>query len=163
MKRSHWWPIGITAVLLATVSANFGLLYVAGHDPSLSIEPNYYAKAIAWDSTMAQRTTNARLGWLVVPHLSAFAPDSGAALSVTVSDSTGVPIADATVTVSALYNGRASVVLESTLHQDGGAYRTTLPISHRGQWELRFDVRHGTERFTNTMRVEAAARSGPAS
>ena len=33
MTRSHWWPIGITAVLLVTVCANFGLLYVAGHDP----------------------------------------------------------------------------------------------------------------------------------
>ena len=43
MRRSHWWPVGITVVLLATVCANLGLLYVAGHDASLAIEPNYYA------------------------------------------------------------------------------------------------------------------------
>jgi len=163
MKQHHWWPIGLAAVLLATVCANFALLYVARGDPSLAIEPNYYAKAIAWDSTMAQRTTDARLGWHIVPHLGAFSADAGAVLSITLTDSTGVPIEDATVKVSALYNGRAAVVLESTLRHDAGAYSTTLPVSHRGQWELRFDVRRGAERFTNTARVEATARSGPAS
>jgi len=162
MTRSHWWPIGIAAALLFTVCANFGLLYVAGHDPSIAIEPDYYAKAIAWDSTMAQRTNNARLGWHIEPQLGAFAPNTGAALSVTLTDSTGVPIGDATITVSALYNGRASVVLESTLRYDDGAYRTMIPIAHRGQWELRFDVRRAAERFTNSMRVEATTRSGPA-
>jgi len=163
MTRSHWWPIGVAAALLFTVCANFGLLYVAGHDASTAIEPDYYAKAIAWDSTMAQRTNNARLGWHIVPHLGAFAPSTDATLSVTLSDSAGAPIGDATVTVSALYNGRASVVLESRMHYDDGAYRTTLPIAHRGQWELRFDVRRGAEHFTSSTRVEATTRPGPAS
>ena len=69
MKRGSMWPIGIAAVLLATVAANIALYYVAGNDPSFVIEPNYYAKAIAWDSTMAQSALNQRLGWHLAPAL----------------------------------------------------------------------------------------------
>ena len=163
MKRSTWWPIGIATILATTVAANMALLYVSSGDPSVAIEPNYYAKAVAWDSSMAQSAHNARLGWHLVPRLADFTPRNGAVLTVTLSDSTGARIDDATVNVSALYNGRAGIVLESTLNHGDGAYSTTLPVSHRGQWELRFDVRRGPERFTNTTRVEATARVGPTS
>jgi hypothetical protein len=163
MKRATWWPIGIATVLATTVGANVALLYVSSGDPSLAIEPNYYAKAIAWDSSMAQSARNERLGWHIVPRLGAFTARDGAVLTVTVSDSTGAAIDDASVTVSALYNGRAAVVLEQTLEHADRAYHATLPVSHRGQWELRFDIRRGTERFTNTTRIEATERTGPAS
>ena len=155
MKRSTLWPIGIAAILMTTVGANFALLYVAGDDPSFSIEPNYYAKAVAWDSTMAQSARNAHLAWRVVPALAPFSPEQGAVLTVSVLDSTGASINDATVSVSALYNGRAGVVLQSTLRHADSVYRTTLPVSHKGQWEFRFEVTRGSERFTSAARIEA--------
>ena len=162
MKRSTLWPIGIATILLTTVAVNFALMYVAGDDPSFAIEPNYYAKAVAWDSTMAQSARNEHLGWRVVPALAPFSTNGGAVLSVSVFDSTGAPIDDATVKVAALYNGRANVVLESTLRHADSAYRGSLPVTHRGQWELRFDVTRGSDRFTSTARIEAAeSTSGP--
>ena len=54
MNASRLWPWAIGAVLLITVAANLALFHVAGSDPSFVIEPDYYAKAVAWDSTMAQ-------------------------------------------------------------------------------------------------------------
>ena len=67
MKRGSWWPIGITAVLATTVAANVWVATIASDDPSFAIEPDYYAKAIAWDSTLAQARTNATLGWRLTP------------------------------------------------------------------------------------------------
>jgi hypothetical protein len=162
MKRGTMWPIGIAAVLLTTVGANIALYYVAGNDPSFVIEPNYYAKAIAWDSTMAQSALNQRLGWHLAPAVTAYSARDGATLSVTLTDSVGAPIDDATVKVAAVYNARAATVLESTLRYDRPVYVAHLPVSHRGQWELRFDVSRGGKRFTTTERVEVV-EAGPRS
>jgi len=156
MKRGTMWPIAIGAVLLATVSANIVLYYVAGNDPSFVIEPNYYAKAVAWDSTMAQSALNQRLGWHLSPAMGSYTPRDGAALTVTLTDSVGSAIDDATIKVAAVYNARAGTILESTLHRDRMAYVTRLPVSHGGQWELRFDVTRGGTHFTSTERLDVS-------
>ncbi|HEY9227934.1 MAG TPA: FixH family protein, partial [Gemmatimonadaceae bacterium] len=141
MKPGAAWPYGIAAVLTLTVAANVALYYVAGRDPSFAIEPNYYAKALAWDSTLAQARRNQAFGWRVTPALAAFSRESGGArLSITVTDSAGTPIAGAVVRVYALYNARAGTVLESALRSDRDGYSTHLAVTHSGQWELRFDV-----------------------
>jgi hypothetical protein len=57
--------------------------------------------------------------------------------------------------VSALYNARADRILESTMAPDGDGYTTHLAVDHRGEWELRFDVRRGSDHFTAKTRVEA--------
>ena len=64
--------------------------------------------------------------------------------------------------VAAVYNARAATVLESTLRYDHAMYVAHLPVSHRGQWELRFDVSRGGKRFTTTERVEVV-EAGPRS
>ena len=157
MKRGAWWPIGVAAILTATVGANVWVAVVAGSDPSFSVEPDYYAKAIAWDSTMAQARENQRLGWRVEPRLGAISPASETRLDVALLDSAGAPIRDATVRVAAFFNARASDILNATLKADAADYSTQLPMRHAGEWELRFDVRRGTEHFTSTTRIEAVA------
>ena len=163
MKRGMGWPIGVVAILAATVGLNIYVYHVANDDdPSLAIEPNYYQKAIDWDSTMAQMRQNAALGWHVAPQLSAFTMHDGARLRVTVTDATGAAIPDATVAVAAFFNARAADVFDSTMHRDSTAYATTIPVKFAGVWELRFDVRRGAQRFTSTSRVEAIpAPAGP--
>jgi nitrogen fixation protein FixH len=155
MKRGAWWPIGIATILGATVAGNVWLAVVAGSDPSFSIEPNYYQKAIAWDSTMAQARENQRLGWRLEPRLAAVAPNGESRLDVMLVDSAGAPIRDATVRVAAFFNARASHVVQATLAHDTTDYSARLPIAYAGEWELRFDVRRGREHFTNTRRIEA--------
>jgi hypothetical protein len=161
MKRSSWWPIAVVAILALTVGANFWIYYVANDDQGIAIEPDYYQKAVAWDSTMAQARANRSLAWIVTPSLAAFTPHDGADLRVTLTDSTGAAISDATVTVSAFYNARAGEVSGATLAARAGGYETRLPVHHGGLWELRFDVRRGTVHFTSTSRVEAVPAAGP--
>ena len=157
MKRGAWWPIGVSAILAATVGANVWLAVVAGSDPSFSIEPNYYEKAVAWDSTMAQARENQRLGWRIEPRLGELSANRDTRLDVQLVDSAGAPIRDATVSVAAFFNARASHILHATLKSDTADYTTQLPMTYAGEWELRFDVRRGREHFTNTTRIEAVA------
>jgi nitrogen fixation protein FixH len=160
MKRGAWWPIAIAAILALTVGANFWILAVANSDRGIAIEPDYYQKAVAWDSSMAQARANVALGWRVTPSLAAFTARDGADLRVTLSDSTGAAIADATVKVSAFFNARAGEISDATLVPRSGAYETRLPVHRSGLWELRFDVRRGALHFTSTSRVEAVPAAG---
>jgi nitrogen fixation protein FixH len=162
VKRGALWPIGIIVILGVTVAVNIAVYYVANDDPSVAIEPDYYAKAVDWDSTMAQATRNAALGWHLTTALDPFSVRGGALLHVTLSDSAGIPIPDATVRVAALYNARANIVYDTTLSRDPGGYESQLPVHHGGQWELRFDVTRGATHFTSVARVEAVpAPPGP--
>ncbi len=155
MKRGMGWPIGIVAILVASVGLNFWMLGVANDDPSFAIEPDYYQKAVHWDSTMAQMRENAALAWRLSPSLGRFSLRDGARLEVTLTDASGVVIPDATIRVAAFFNARANDVYDTTLLRDSTGYTAVLPVRHRGVWELRFDVVRGGRRFTSTARVEA--------
>lgn len=157
MKRGLGWPIAIVTILGITVAANIWGAVLAGDDPSFAVEPDYYHKAVNWDSTLAQSRENERLGWRIATTLGAFDVKAGAHLSVTLVDSTGAPIADAVVHVAALYNARADQIFQATLSSTGGTYAAMLPVAHAGEWELRFEVLRGGRKFTSTSRVEAVA------
>ena len=160
MKRGIGWPIGVAAVLALTVGVNIWVAVIAGDDPSFAVEQDYYKKAVSWDSTLAQQRINERLGWRLVPALGSVTRGAATPLNVRLVDSTGTPISDATVRVSAFYNARAGTVLEATLTHDAAGYGAELPIAHLGAWELRFDVRRGSDRFTAVSRIDAVP-SGP--
>ncbi|MEZ4456629.1 MAG: FixH family protein [Gemmatimonadales bacterium] len=51
-------------VLAITVGANGYMLYEANRGMA-AVEPDYYQKAVDFDSTMAQARRNASLGWRV--------------------------------------------------------------------------------------------------
>ena len=156
MKRGTWWPIGITTVLAATVVANIWVMRVASDDPSFAIEPDYYRKAIEWDSTLAQARQDSILGWRLTPNLQVVDATGKTRLSATLTDSTGAPISGAVVKVAALPVARANEVHEVTLAAAGaGEYAAQLDSRREGRWELRFDVRAGSIRFTEVARVEA--------
>ena len=115
MKRGMWWPIGLAGVLAATVAANIWVAAIANDDPSFAIEPDYYRKAVAWDTTLAQARHNALLGWRLTPAMSAIASDGSSLLSARLTDSTGSEISGAVIRVSALAVARASDVHDMTL------------------------------------------------
>ena len=156
MKRGSWWPIGITAVLATTVAANVWVATIASDDPSVAIEPDYYTKAIAWDSTLAQARTNATLGWRLTPTLGPIGPEGRARLRTTLTDSTGTPISNADVRVIALQVARANEVHRAALAASAaGVYETQVDARRPGQWELRFEVTSGSAHFTDIARVDA--------
>jgi nitrogen fixation protein FixH len=155
------WPIGVIATLATVVAGNIWVAVKAGSDPSFAIEPDYYAKAVAWDNVMAQARTNASLRWQLTSQLAPLA-DGQAEIRLVVADSLGMPVRGARVTVSAMHNARASAIHSAQLTADGpDAYVARIPIDRAGMWELRFEVLRGSERYTTSTRVDVARAETP--
>lgn len=158
MRRGTRWPVAVGLILGTCVAANIWIIRLANADPSFAIEPNYYQKALHWDDELAQRERNRALAWQLTPSLSTISADSGAELRVALRDLTGAPLTDAAVTVHAMHNARAGEPLDAELRRTGsGDYVARLPMKRPGLWELRFDVRQGSDHFTARHRLEAWA------
>jgi nitrogen fixation protein FixH len=157
MNAAKLWPIAIVGVLAVTVAANAVLLYEANDREAATVEPDYYRKAVAWDSTLAQRARDAALGWRIDARLGAIARD-GAPLIVRLTDARGLPVAGAAIEVVAIHNIEASRPARAAMRPaPDGAYEARLPLSHAGLWELRFTVTRGAERFTASLRRDTGA------
>jgi len=157
MKRGMQWPIGVGIVLALTVAGNVWLAVIAASDEAFAVEPDYYRKAVHFDDEMALRAESARLGWRVEPALQLGTPSAPGALSVVVRDAAGAPVDGASVELLAMHNARASHQLTATLVASGdGRYEAPLDAQRPGEWELRFLVRRGSDRFAARARIDAA-------
>ena len=157
MKKGWYWPWLIVALLAATAAGQGVMLYAATHDPTMAIEPDYYRKAVNWDSQMAQDASNLALGWTAQARVGAVGTD-GADVVVRLADAAGAPVAGALVRVTAIHNLDGARHVEGTLVQGAaGSYAARLPLHRAGLWELRVDAVRGSERFTASLRVEAPA------
>jgi nitrogen fixation protein FixH len=156
MNAAKLWPLAIVSVLAVTVGANVLILVLANEPDAAAIEPDYYRKAVAWDSTLAQRAHDRALGWKVDAELGSPGP-GGVPIHARLTDAAGAALAGAKVSVEAIHNAEAlrrPPVLLSAAPDSG--YAGVLPLDRRGLWELRFEVRRGGERFTATLRRESA-------
>lgn len=157
MRSGSWWPLAIAGVLGVTVVANVFLLYAANDRNAAVVEPDYYRKAVAWDSTAAQAERNADLAWRVDAAILPLDENGAGRVQVRIARSDGTPVAGARVGCTAIHNLDAAhrPYAEAVLDQDGaGAF--DLPLGRAGLWELRFRATLGDERFTASLRREAA-------
>jgi hypothetical protein len=90
MNGAKLWPIAVVSVLAVTVAANVVLLVQAGDPDAAGIEPDYYRRAVAWDSTLAQERRNISLGWQLAAELGVATP-AGTPLIVRLTGPDGVP------------------------------------------------------------------------
>jgi hypothetical protein len=149
----------VPAALLGSSLLGLGsLAWIASHDPSFSLEPDYYAKAVNWDQERAQWAENRRLGYEL--ELSPIGGDS--TLTVRLSSATGAPLSGAEVRADAFFNGRASKIHHVVWSERApGIYVTALARAQAGLWEFRFTVRRGSERFTRVVRADVSGGSKP--
>lgn len=159
MKPGMGWPIAVAAILGATVVANIAVMRVANDDPSFAIEPDYYAKAIAFDSSAAAARRSAALHWTVTTATTATTASTGERiLQLTLADSLGHPITGAHVTSEALFIARANRVITATLTESApGHYEAPAAAMQPGQWEVRIAAVRGAAHFVSTMRTEVPA------
>lgn len=154
MKRGAAWPLAVMTILGLTIAANIWLIRVANGDPSFAVEENYYQRGVHWDDEMAQRRHNAALGWRAVASATPIRRGYGSDVRVALNDAAR-PIDGAVVTVRAVHLARAGMPFDITLTaRDAGAYEARVPIERAGLWELRIDVRRGTDRFTAIERLD---------
>ncbi len=161
MKKGMGWPIGIVAILAATVGGNIAVIVLTKDDPSFAVEPDYYRKAVAWDSTQARIAQSDALVWTV----SATVSDNVAGarvLTLNLLDQTGAAVHNAQLTGTLLHVARAndvqSVVFAET---SSGQYAATVPMARRGMWELRLAAVRNAEQFQQTMRIDTERPTMP--
>ncbi len=161
MKPGMGWPIGVATILGVTVAANLVMMRIANNDPSFSVEPNYYQKAVLFDSTMAQTHRNNDLGWSVQALADSIVPTKPTRLRVLLRDEQAQPLLGATVEAAVLFNARANEVTRAALTDEGaGVYTATLPIQTPGEWEVRVSAKRDTAHFTSSTRITAVRAAG---
>jgi nitrogen fixation protein FixH len=161
MRAARLWPIAIVAVLGLTVAANVLVFWAARDRNAAAVEPDYYRKAVRWDSTMAEDRRSAALGWRAEAGLGAVTR-AGAPLAVRLTGPDGAPLDGATVGVTAIHNLDARRHVAARLEPlGGGVYRARLPLRRSGLWELRLEAVRGRDLFRVTLRRDAPAGAEP--
>ena len=156
MKKGWYWPWIIVALLVATAVGQGVMLYAATHDPSMAIEPDYYRKAVDWDTQMAQDSANRALGWTAQASVGGV-DANGAEVVVRLGDAGGAAIGGARVRVTAIHNLDGARHVEGTLAERAErSYGARLPLHRPGMWEVRVDAVRGADHFTASLRAEAA-------
>jgi nitrogen fixation protein FixH len=159
MKRGLHWPVALIAVLIFSSAGQIWFAVTASRDKAFAVEGNYYDKAVHWNDELAQRRTNSRLGWKLSPTLRLWTANGDGSLEVDVRDAAGFALEGASVQVLAMHNARADRQLSAKLAEVGaGVYRAPVLAQRPGEWELRFTVTRGSERFTATERVGVAGK-----
>jgi nitrogen fixation protein FixH len=162
LRRDRVWPAIIVTALLGNVTLGIVLMRVAAADPHFAVEPDYYRRAVGWDTTQAQARQARALGWQVAP---ALGPVGGGevALTLVLTDAAGAALDGASVSVEARAVAHANEPLVANLLPTGepGTYAADLAVAREGLWEVRVVAIRGEDQLTTQLRLDAR-RDGPA-
>ncbi len=161
MRAEKIWPWAIGGVLALTVALNIFVIHLADEDNAAVVEPDYYHKAVMWDSTRAVADRSAALGWTVTHTASAVGTDGAAQVTVHAVDRDGRAVAGARGHITAISNLEAArpVAAAFVAGAAPGDYVATLPLHHGGLWEFRVDLTSGRDYFVTSLRADVG---GPA-
>ncbi len=151
LRNGGWFPLFLVSLLLVSVGANIYLMIRATNDPSFAIEPDYYAKAVAWDDLQAERAASEALGW----SLSVEPVATG--IRARLTDALSRPIDGAQLALEAFPNAKASERTAAILLPRGGGTYELPRVLGRGTgtlWELRFVATLDSKKFLHVTRLE---------
>ncbi|MEM8782360.1 MAG: FixH family protein [Planctomycetota bacterium] len=138
-KRFPRWGYVVIALLaghvtLMTTAVTFALRGFG----QAGIEPDFYARAVAWDADKAALQASAELGWrvTVTPDIWQGA-DGRRQLTVDVRDADGVALEDAEVSLRMYHAVYPTRKADATLRPQGrGIYQAKLPGLTAGLWRI---------------------------
>lgn len=157
IRKDRIWPVAIVTVLTAYVA--FGLIAarIATNDPNFAVEPDYYRKAVMWDSTLAESRRSEALRWRLIPVLGPVKNGAPSTLALDVRDSAGAIVKGAHVSVEARQIAYAENVTSATFGERGdGDYAAQMSLGRPGLWEFRILATRGTDRYETTLRMDAS-------
>lgn len=160
MKPAALWPAAVVGVLAITVGANVWLVWMAREPNGAVIEPDYYRKAVAWDSLAARQGRSDALGWTADASIG---PDAAGRVRVraTIADSLGAPVTGAGVALEAVHNLAAGAHVRARLAEVApGVYEADAALDRHGLWELRLTATRGADVFLARLRRDAPRGSG---
>ncbi|MCU0303707.1 MAG: FixH family protein [Thermoanaerobaculales bacterium] len=149
IKPGVLWPAVIAGALALHVLVMAAMVWVATTNDSYAVEPDYYAKALAWDERRAQERRNAELGWRLEFTVVPAAEGADPVLRATLVDDAGVPVTGARIAAEAFSNVRRDEVLTAILGPSREGYEAAIPMHGNGRWELRFEVTRDQDVYTH--------------
>ena len=161
MNGARWWPVAIVLVLGVTVVANVAVYWTANHDPSFAVEPDYYRRAVEWDSTVAREKRSAALHWTVDVRLEP--PVNGeATLRVQLHGGDGTSLDSADVHAEASHNARGAEVFAVRLTPMGaGQYTGEIPSGRQGLWRVDLSAVRGADVFSERVTLDNGSPATP--
>jgi nitrogen fixation protein FixH len=153
LTEHNRWPIAITVALLAQVAFGVWMVRTANGDPHFAVLPDYYARGVAWDSTMAQAQRDKALGWRAAMTMTR---TSGrrAALTVDLRDAQGAPVRADSITIFATAIAHSMVIDTVRVGSLQPLASGTIEQAPSGLWELSLRAHRGDAVFTATQRLD---------
>ena len=149
-SRGWYWPVGLVALLVGSAAANLALVFITSRDASFAVEPNYYAKALAWDERMAEQRRSDALGWSVVLYVEPTAPGRMRVMA-RLLDKSERAVDGARIEAEAFHNARAQRILTTAFAPAGEIYAAEIGIDRPGLWEFRLRATRGADTFVATV------------
>lgn len=154
-RRSPWvWGIG--AIILATLCANFTMIYVGlNTHPGLVVE-DFYARGKNYFNAEVKRVEDEnRLGWKLD-----VIPPGVMKMNVTqkyrlvVLDREGYPVSGGTAELAAFRPSKASGDFSLPMMETGGGeYQAEVNFTKPGKWDLIVTVQRGDDRMDVAQRI----------
>jgi hypothetical protein len=139
------WPWIIVGLLLIHASLIVGTIMVVSARNDLYVEPNYYAKAVDWDTQRATLEAADEMGWtiqLIVDQPTARA-DQLQTLRVAITDRENLPVTGALVEAECFHPAHANDRINTVLvRQDDGTYQAIVEMKEPGFWKINLSIRH---------------------
>ncbi len=137
----RFWALLPVVLLGSSVLGLVAIVVLFVNDPSVSLEDDYYRKAVNWDQHQAEALRSRQLGYRVT--LTTRVSPDGRTFSVNVAaaDRTGAPLSGAHLSLDAFPNARAGTTVHKALIENTpGAYSIELPRVRSGLWEFRLEI-----------------------
>ncbi|HEX7507609.1 MAG TPA: FixH family protein [Polyangia bacterium] len=157
-KRSLHWPIAIVGIIALHATGMVAVIAIATRNPSFSVEPDHYQKALGWDRLAARKQASDLLGWKAEVVTDAqLDGNKTRRLDCRILDHEGKPVTGATVAVLAFPHARGEERVHMDLHEaEAGVYSARAPMARAGLWELRLSALRGPDLFTTTLMHSAS-------
>ncbi len=144
-ERGLHWPVGLICLFLISASVIVTTAIMGAGKGSQAVEPDYYARSIAWDAEKDRLNTASRLGWVVRISASPTIDPLGTRhVSVMILDADNNTIEGALVEIICFSQANAHEPFTKILPSIGaGQYQARIQGMHTtGLWEFRISIRH---------------------
>jgi hypothetical protein len=151
------WPLIIVGLLVLHVVGMMSAVFIATHDRSFVVLPDYYKRALQWDERKAQQLASDQLGWKRTLTLGTLGTLDTASksqpVSIRLSDKEGVDLEDLAVSISAAPELEPAHAQTFTLRHEGrGVYVGTLSVPVFGSWLFDIKASRGEQQFISTAK-----------
>ncbi len=159
-RRAWLWPTLIVGLLCVHTIGLIFVAFIASSDPSFAVEPDYYAKALAWDESRKDARDPALDGFELTTHLRPVAGKQALGHLTLEVHRDQQAVEGLTVEAIAYHIGRAddrqAVVLTESAP---GVYAAEVNLRRDGRWEARYLVTTPDRVYAFSKRMEVYGSS----